>query len=83
MCKKREEMALVGAIVEMSGRSTESVRQLLADSVHLARHTCRACKVPLPQHLVENLCVTSFSMNCRADTPRELTRSTLNFLGML
>ena len=80
MCTRSEEVALVGALVEMSGgtKDSHSIRKLLADSGRLARRTCRESGIPVPQRLIENLCGT-FAEHCCPDTPEqfESTRETL------
>ncbi len=81
MCKKSEEIALVKALTDFSGRDKCSIRCLLAGCVRLIKDTCRARKLPIPQHLVEEACITFTVYFKSVETPYELAVKTMDFLS--
>ena len=79
MCKKREEKHLVAALVEMSDNDRPMIRHLLADAGRIIRRTYRKKYFPVPQHLVENMCVTFTDHFGQIETPEELAVKTIRF----
>jgi len=82
MCRKREEMALVQALMNVSGQSRSDIRTLLAKGGHLIRHVYRKKQFPIPQHLVEDMCVTIVDHFGQITTSEELAVETISFLSL-
>jgi len=82
MCKKREEKALVKSLAKLSGKPEQEIRKLIARAGNLVRDAHRNIQLPVPKHLVEELCITLCASSCRHDTPTELAQATISFLGV-